>query len=57
MVHAPYRGGEAPALTDMIRGQVQVMFATAPGATEHIKIWKIAFASCQQRNALGEAPS
>jgi tripartite-type tricarboxylate transporter receptor subunit TctC len=36
MVHVPYRG-EAPALTDMIGGQVQMMFASAPGSIEHIK--------------------
>jgi tripartite-type tricarboxylate transporter receptor subunit TctC len=41
MVHVPYRSGEAPALTDMIGGQVQVMFATAPGAMEHVKSGKL----------------
>jgi tripartite-type tricarboxylate transporter receptor subunit TctC len=36
MIHVPYRG-EALAITDMIGGQVQMMFATAPGSLEHIK--------------------
>jgi tripartite-type tricarboxylate transporter receptor subunit TctC len=36
MVHVPYRG-EAPALTDVIGGRVQLMFATFTGAQAHIK--------------------
>jgi tripartite-type tricarboxylate transporter receptor subunit TctC len=36
MVHVPYRG-EAPAMTDMIGGQVHMMFATGPGAIEHVR--------------------
>jgi tripartite-type tricarboxylate transporter receptor subunit TctC len=36
MVHVPYRG-EAPALTDMIAGQVEVMFATLTGSLAHIR--------------------
>jgi len=36
MVHVPYRG-EAAALTDMIAGQVQVMFATLTGSLAHIR--------------------
>lgn len=36
MVHVPYRG-EAPALTDMIGGQVQMMFSSPPGSIEHIR--------------------
>ena len=36
MVHVPYRG-EAPALTDMIGGQVQMMFPTLTGALPHIR--------------------
>jgi tripartite-type tricarboxylate transporter receptor subunit TctC len=40
MVHVPYRG-EAPALTDMLGGQVQVMFATIPASIEHIRGGKL----------------
>jgi tripartite-type tricarboxylate transporter receptor subunit TctC len=36
MVHVPYRG-TAPALTDLLGGQVQVMFPTASGALEYIR--------------------
>jgi tripartite-type tricarboxylate transporter receptor subunit TctC len=36
MVHVPYRG-EAPALTDVIAGQVQAMFPTLTGALPHIR--------------------
>jgi tripartite-type tricarboxylate transporter receptor subunit TctC len=36
MVHVPYRG-EAPALTDLIAGQVQAMFPTLTGSLPHIR--------------------
>jgi len=36
LVHIPYRGG-APALTDLIAGQVQVMFDNLPSSIEHIR--------------------
>lgn len=40
MVHVPYRGN-APALTDLIAGQVQLMFADAPSSIEHVKAGKL----------------
>jgi tripartite-type tricarboxylate transporter receptor subunit TctC len=40
MVHVPYRGN-APALTDLIAGQVQVMFADTPSSIEHVKASKL----------------
>jgi len=40
MVHVPYRGG-APALTDLIAGQVQVMFDNLPTCAEHVKSGKL----------------
>ena len=36
MIHIPYRGG-APALTDLLGGQVQVMFDNVPTSLEHIR--------------------
>jgi tripartite-type tricarboxylate transporter receptor subunit TctC len=40
MLHVPYRG-EAPAITDMIAGQVQVMFANLPPALEHVRAGRL----------------
>jgi tripartite-type tricarboxylate transporter receptor subunit TctC len=40
MVHVPYRG-QAPALTDLLGGQVQVLFATTPGTTDFISTGKL----------------
>jgi len=40
MVHVPYRGA-GPAVTDMLGGQVQVMFATMPSAIEYIRVGKL----------------
>ena len=40
MVHVPYRGG-APALTDLIAGQVHIMFDNIPTCAEHVKSGKL----------------
>jgi tripartite-type tricarboxylate transporter receptor subunit TctC len=40
IVHVHYRG-EAPALTDLIGGQVQASFSTLPGAIEFIRAGKL----------------
>jgi tripartite-type tricarboxylate transporter receptor subunit TctC len=40
LVHVPYRG-EAPALTDLIAGQVQVVFGTIPSTIEYIRADKL----------------
>ena len=36
LLHVPYRGS-APAMSDLLGGQVQLMFADAPSALPHIK--------------------
>ena len=36
MAHIPYRG-TAPAVTDLIAGQVQVMFDNLPGSIEYVR--------------------
>src|SRR5262249_44653946 len=40
LVHVPYRGG-APAITDLLGGQVQVIFSPVPESIEHIKAGKL----------------
>jgi tripartite-type tricarboxylate transporter receptor subunit TctC len=36
LVHVPYKGG-APAMTDLVGGQIEFMFQTIPEAIQHIK--------------------
>src|SRR6516225_8785628 len=40
LVHVPYRG-TAPALTDLLAGEVQVLFDNLPGSIGHIKSGKV----------------
>jgi len=58
-VRAPYRGS-APALTDLIGGQVQVMFGDMPSSIEYIKAGKLralAVTTVTRSEALPELPS
>jgi tripartite-type tricarboxylate transporter receptor subunit TctC len=59
MVHVPYRGG-APALTDLMGGQVQVMFDNVPTSAEHIKAGKLrglAVTSTARSDVLPDLPT
>ena len=40
IVHVPYRGG-APAVTDLLGGQVQVIFSPVPESIEYIRAGKL----------------
>jgi len=40
LLHVPYRGS-APALTDLLSGQVQLMFDNMPSSIEHIRAGKL----------------
>ena len=59
MVHVPYRGG-APALTDLIAGQVHVMFDNIPTSAAHIKGGKLrglAVTSATRSQVLPDLPT
>jgi tripartite-type tricarboxylate transporter receptor subunit TctC len=40
IIHVPYRGA-APALTDLLGGQVQMMFATMPASIEYVRAGRL----------------
>ena len=59
LVHVPYRGG-APALTDLMGGQVQVMFDNLTSSIEYIradKLRAIAVTTSTRSDALPDVPT
>lgn len=59
MVHGPYRGG-APALTDLLGGQVDVFFAAVPGSIGHIRngrLRALAVTTAARTSILPETPT
>jgi tripartite-type tricarboxylate transporter receptor subunit TctC len=59
MVHVPYKGS-APAVTDLLGGQVQMMFDNMPSALPHVKAGKlrgIAVTSAKRSPAVPDLPT
>jgi len=59
MVHVPYRGA-APALTDLLANQVQVMFDNLPSSIGHIQAGRLralAVTTAERSKALPNVPS
>jgi tripartite-type tricarboxylate transporter receptor subunit TctC len=59
MIHVPYRGA-APALVDLIAGQVQVQFASTPETIEYIRngrLRALAVTTATRAEVLPEVPS
>jgi tripartite-type tricarboxylate transporter receptor subunit TctC len=55
MVQVPYRGS-APALTDLLGGQVQAMFASMPSAIEYIRAGKLRALAVSTASASEQLP-
>jgi tripartite-type tricarboxylate transporter receptor subunit TctC len=59
IVHVPYRGS-APALTDLLSGQVQVMFDNMPSSVAHIQagsLRPLAVTTAERTPALPDVPT
>jgi len=59
MVHVPYRGA-SPALTDLLGGQVQVMFDNLPSSIGHIqggRLRALAVTTTERSKALPDVPT
>jgi tripartite-type tricarboxylate transporter receptor subunit TctC len=59
LIHVPYRGN-APALADLIAGQVQVLFPSAASSIEYVRTGKLrglAVTSATRSDALPDLPT
>ena len=59
MLHVPYRG-DAPALTDVMGGQVQVFFGNMPPSLEHVRagsLRAVAVTTAMRSAALPDVPT
>jgi tripartite-type tricarboxylate transporter receptor subunit TctC len=59
LTHVPYRGA-GPAISDLVAGQIQVMFVTAPLSLAHIQAGKLralAFTGPERWSTLPEVPT
>ena len=59
MTHVPYRG-QTPALTDLLAGQVQIMFAATPSVSEYIRTARLralAVTTATRSEALPDVPT
>ena len=59
MIHVPYRG-TGPAITDLLGGQVQVMFGSAPSSVQYIKSGQLrglAVTSARRLETLPDMPT
>src|SRR4051794_28791377 len=59
LLHVPYRGA-SPALTDLLGGQVQVLFASAPSSIQYVRagtVRGLAVTSAKRSPALPDIPA
>jgi tripartite-type tricarboxylate transporter receptor subunit TctC len=54
--HVPYRGA-APAMTDLLAGQVQFYFSTTPSCIEHIRAGRVRGVAVTTANRLDAVPN
>ena len=55
VVHVPYKGG-APAVTDLIGGQVQLLWVSIPSVLPHVKAGKLRALAVSTAKRSGSAP-
>jgi tripartite-type tricarboxylate transporter receptor subunit TctC len=59
MIHVPYKGS-APAITDLLGGQIQLMFSTVPSAASYVRggqLRALAVTSAQRSAAYADLPT